>query len=101
MRLSLFMNDDIRENVFRHVEVDQPLNIGAIQSKSVKAIRGNTYSSGLLSRGNTPALGKVTPNSSKRLPLLSPLFSLAHQNESLMPLPIPYSELTAEVYDGD
>ena len=98
MRLSLFMNDDVRENVFRHVEVDQPLNVGAIQSMSVKAKLGNTYSSGFLSRGNTHALGKVTPKSSKGFLLLSPLFSLAHQNESLMPLPIPYSQLTGGCY---
>ncbi len=41
MRLSLFMNDDVRENVFKHVEVEQPLSIGATQSYSGVARRGN------------------------------------------------------------
>jgi len=69
--------------------------------QSAKDKRGNTYSSGTLSSGNTSAPGREctfgTSVSKDFISQISPLFS--SQSVGFMnPLPTPYSLLTSECY---
>ena len=82
MNIKLFTDDDTRENVFKHVEVNQPLNIGALQSGSCVAIR----------RVATP------PVSSSGVYLHNKHLFLAGDTleEPLMPHETPYAHDTVE-----
>ena len=90
MRLSLFTNDDVRENVLKHIEVAQPLNIGDAHLFSGMDERGATV------RSPVHLLGFAF--SRRKSP---PLLPSTISRGSLSPSQIPYNQLTAEVYDGE
>ena len=81
MNIQLFTNDDVRENVLKHVRGGQGLCYAPPESQSVTGGRRNTYTS--LSSGNKPNLGRIQiHHDSKALPPLSPLFNSAPSDGS-------------------
>ena len=96
MRLSLFMNDDVRENVLKHVRGGS--TICATPSQFLKDRRGNTYSSGSQSRGNTATLGRGSPVISRDSSRLTPLFTPSPSDEHLIPSKTFYSLLNGGCY---
>ena len=96
MNIQLFTNDDIRENVLKHIRGGSIMFMPpGLQSETDE--RSNTYPSGSLSRGNIPACRASHLGDSSDLPPKTHSFYSLRQ-KSLSPSQTPYVHLTAECY---
>jgi len=86
MNISIFTNDDTRENVLKHVRGGKGLCYEP-PLQSVTPRTGNSYSSGSLSRANTSGLIGTNP-SRQDSTKFSPLFCSDSSDGSLKVSPI-------------
>jgi hypothetical protein len=95
MNIKLFTDDNTRENVLKHVRGGNTLCYEP-PLQSVKVIRGNTFPSSSLSRGNTTAgvrIAQLLSTNSSHLFFKTPIHF-----RSLTPSPTTY---TSECYAQD